>query len=320
MQDKNKLDDMTKRYKDEMMRLYSKNRTVSDKPAAPPKPAAAAVPAAPKAIVVASEQPKAKTIPQKPRQDLSNPPMPEIPSNYGRGAEMPRTDSPNGKGKFPSAEEIMRHEKSSEPTVMTVSTTVSPEARFVPVETERHRQGNYYFPNNDDDDDNDDIEDIIEEIVPDIDYPDEDTDFEEPDDDDFFEENPPNMNGKGYLQIEVTAADGAIPIEGATVIVTQKINGMDSLVSMAVTDDNGATAPVALSAPPQSLSESPAPSERPYSEYNVGVYKKGFYSIPKLTVPIFDTIKSIQPVSLIPLAEFELEGTRRPAGKNRNNN
>ena len=81
---------------------------------------------------------------------------------------------------------------------------------------------------------------------------------------------------------------------------------------MVITDENGTTPIVPLSAPPQSLSESPDPLEKPYSEYNISVYKKGFYSIPKLTVPIFDTIKSIQPVSVIPLAESELNGAEIP--------
>ena len=95
-------------------------------------------------------------------------------------------------------------------------------------------------------------------------------------------------------------------------IITERSNGDESLIGMVVTDENGTTPIVPLPAPPQSLSEAPDPAERPYSEYNISVYKKGFYSIPRLTVPIFDTIKSIQPVSVIPLAEFELNGAEIP--------
>ena len=184
--------------------------------------------------------------------------------------------------------------------------TPNAEARFTPVETAEHTQGNYDFP--------------VAEPEPEEQFPTEETEFENVEhEEEFPEENPPDMTGQGYLQIEVTTGNGAVPVEGAMVIVTQKVDGMNSLVTMKLTDRNGATEVIPLPAPSQSFSESPEPSERPFSEYNISVYKKGFYTIPQITVPIFDTIKSIQPVAVIPLAEYELNGAVMPTkGANAN--
>ncbi len=316
MQDKNKLDDMAEKYKNEMMRLYSRNRTAANKTAPPQETAAEAV-RIPKTQPAAMPQTEQKTVSEaKSARDFSNPPMPKIPRDYGSGAganpvpETSQTMTPASKmntaSKFPSAEEIMRAENSSVPAM----------ARMTPMppEISEHNQGNYDFPAVPDME----TENGISEITPNEQYPTESTDFESVDPtENFPTENPSEMSGQGYLQIEVTTANGAVPVNDAAVIVTERINGMDSLIGMAVTNADGATPVIPLAAPPRSLSGAPEPTERPFSEYNISVYKKGFYSVPQLTVPIFDTIKSIQPVSLIPLAEFELSGTETPTSKRR---
>ncbi len=303
MQDKNKLDNMAEKYKEEMMRLYSKKRT------APPEPKAEVVTApiaVKKAIEAVAEKPKSDT------EMLMKPPMPEIPQKYGKGAEMSVVVTE--KSKFPTAEEIMQAEIAMQPieTIATVA-TITTDPRFEPLEDFPHNQGNYNY---DAPEALEELEDYVDDIIPDIDYPDEDTDFEEllDDDDDNDNDNPSDMKGTGYLQVEVTTGDGTTPVSKAAVIVTQVINGQSYLVTMKLTDRSGATDIIPLPAPSESFSEAPEPTERPFSEYNVTVYKKGFYTVPEITVPIFDTIKSIQPVSLIPLAENELQGTQRPDG------
>ncbi len=302
MQDKNKLDNMAEKYKQEMMRLYSKKR--------------AEVPPEPKAIIAAAveEKPTAekKTVEAHNKaeqntdvKEFSNPPMPEIPMDYGRGAEEAVTAPV--KSKFPTAEEIMQAE-----TAIQAIATITTDPRFEPAEDLTHNQGNYNY---DAPEPLEDLEDYVEDIIPDIDYPDNDTDFEDLfDDDDDDNGNTPDMKGTGYLQVEVTTGDGAVPVPKAAVIVTQEINGQSYLVTMRLTDRSGATDVIPLPAPSASFSEAPDPTERPFSEYNVTVYKKGFYTVPEVTVPIFDTVKSIQPVALIPLAENELQGTQRPDG------
>ncbi|MBD5138159.1 MAG: hypothetical protein HDT24_02465 [Ruminococcus sp.] len=340
MQDKNKLDDMTKKYKEEMMRLYKSK----------PKPTAAAPQQAQTAQTSASgtaadvkSQPEAKRLPARtspapiqseakevckddtsntaaePKsqsvtqpsagtnvRDLSKPPMPKIPTDYqnrqstqtSASAETTAETAAETSAKFPTAEEILRSENAN------AGTTLKP--------SDTHNQGNYNAAGQPTSRADNTGTSASDERINES-YPDENTDFSSVDTgENFASENPSDMSGQGYLQIEVTTASGAIPVRDATVIITEQTDGLDSLIGMVITDENGTTPIVPLAAPPQSLSESPDPAERPYSEYNISVYKKGFYSIPKLTVPVFDTIKSIQPVSVVPLAEFERSGAENP--------
>lgn len=296
MQDKNKLDNMAERYKEEMMRLYKSKRT--ETPIANKKN---------DVVPVAKEQPMTQDVTaseNKVAEQITKTPMPKIPMDYGKGVEEAVTVKVTNK--FPSAEEIMQ----AETTVQTVA-TITTDPRFEPAEDLPHNQGNYNY---DAPEPLEDLEDYVEDIIPDIDYPDDDTDFEDLFDDDDDNRNVPDMKGTGYLQVEVTTGNGAVPVPKAVIIVTQELGGQSYLVTMKLTDRSGATDIIPLPAPLAEFSEAPDPSERPFSEYNVTVYKKGFYTVPEVTVPIFDTVKSIQPVPLIPLAENELQGTQRPDG------
>ncbi len=324
MQDK-KLDDMTQKYKEEMMRLYSKNRTANS--ASPPRtvPQPETAGTREKAVTVRPSEKaaqSARSLPVSPpdnngRQNkkvlseeaLSHPPMPKIPKNY---IETGTHTESSSSAKFPSPEEILRRETSVTDAVPTAAVKEVPEPRFAPAE--EHNQGNYDFSPVQGSDGSVDLDaDMQEEIQPNVSYPDENTDFSAVDQNgDFPEDNPSDMSGQGYLQVEATTASRAVPVRDATVIVTEISDGKEALIGMLITDENGATPVIPLSAPSRTLSESPDPSERPYSEYNIKVYKQGFYTVPLLTVPIFDGIKSIQPVSMIPLAEFELEGAGEP--------
>ncbi len=291
MQEKNKLENMAEKYKEEMMRLYSKKRSV-----APSEPVAAvSEPVTEQKAIKKAEADIAHNMEQ-----LSNPPMPEIPQDYGTGAAEVNKELTRS-SKFPTAEEIMRAEAR---TVAVISTA----SRFEADDDLPHNQGNYNYEASDE------LEDYEDDEAPESNYPDEETDFEDLFDDDGIEANPADMKGTGYLQVEVTTGDGAMPVQQAVVIVTQEINGQQFLVTMKQTDRSGATELIPLPAPSASFSEAPDPSEKPFSEYTVTVYKKNFYTVPEVTVPIFDTVKSIQPVALIPLAEYDLQGTKKPNG------
>lgn len=297
MQNKNRLDNMAEKYKEEMMRLYRSKRT--ETPLAPQTES--------KTPVVEKKTEKEVAVERNTdTEQFTNPPMPMINHNYGNGAAEVVAKIEQ-KSKFPTAEEILQ----AETAIQTIA-TITTDPRFEPAEDLPHNQGNYNY---DAPEPLEDLEDYVEDIIPDIEYPDNDTDFEDLfDDDDDRDEPVVDMKGTGYLQVEVTTGDGAVPVPKAAVIVTQEINGQSYLVTMKLTDRSGATDIIPLPAPSASFSEAPDPTERPFSEYNVTVYKKGFYTVPEVTVPIFDTVKSIQPVALIPLAENELQGTQRPDG------
>ena len=119
--------------------------------------------------------------------------------------------------------------------------------------------------------------------------------------------NPTEETGQGYLIVRVSTAKGAIPIMGAKVIVREEnaVNesGDRSPVShVMVSDRDGNTPRLALPAPPKGDSFDPYGSI-PYKNYTIIVDSPGYYRQQYIHVPIFDTITSIQPAVLIPVAD-----------------
>ena len=123
------------------------------------------------------------------------------------------------------------------------------------------------------------------------------------------------VNGKkneetGFLAVQVYIADRAIPVEGASVIIS-RINeeGGEDVIRILKTDASGITETVELTAPPSENSLSPGDAEK-YGRYNIRVDKTGYYTIENMNVPVFADNKSIQPVSMIPLPYGEENGKR----------
>lgn len=112
--------------------------------------------------------------------------------------------------------------------------------------------------------------------------------------------------GSGTLIAQVTTATGAIPLQGAVVIIS---NPDGSIITTQFTDNSGRTAAVNLPAPSSSYSLSPG-TVRPYSTYNMRVELPGYYTQQFLNIAVFDKIESIQPVSLEPLGEDATENDR----------
>ena len=124
-------------------------------------------------------------------------------------------------------------------------------------------------------------------------------------DDGQFPETSPNT-GAGDLIVQVTLARGSIPVEGATVTVTDGSNPSNR-IAVLHTDNSGRTERLSLPAPSASLSQTPVGVTRPYSIYNILVEQPGYYTVRLNAVPIFDRVSSIQPVALIPVAEGDVE-------------
>lgn len=112
-----------------------------------------------------------------------------------------------------------------------------------------------------------------------------------------------NSNAVGYLIVNVSTARGAIPLEGASVTVYYEEPENTSVFSVMTTDRSGKTQKIELPAPRRELSEVPG-NTKPYATYTVAVEKDGYYSVTNVGVPIFDGVTSIQPVEMLPLAEY----------------
>ena len=119
------------------------------------------------------------------------------------------------------------------------------------------------------------------------------------------------MDGVGYLVVRVSTANGAVPLEGARVSIRGSQEENKSFFTQKITGISGLTEKVALPAPPKALSEAPS-NTRPYSLYSIDVFADGYNDVFFVNVPIFDSITSIQPVSMIPKVDNEYPDSFSP--------
>lgn len=111
------------------------------------------------------------------------------------------------------------------------------------------------------------------------------------------------MSDNGTLVVRVKLAEGAYPVEGATVLIRSE-NEADAAQSHSLrTDRNGSTPPLRLAAPQKGLSLLPSPSASPYTSYSAQITKPGFYPVTVRDISVFPGITATLPVNLIPLAE-----------------
>lgn len=113
-------------------------------------------------------------------------------------------------------------------------------------------------------------------------------------------------DASGSILVQVTMANGAVPIQGAKVIISDA-NG--KTIQSGVTDQSGKISRIELPAPSLEYSQSPG-LKVPYYTYNIRIEKPGFYKEEFLNVAVFPGIESIQGASLEPLDADALEGDR----------
>ncbi len=107
--------------------------------------------------------------------------------------------------------------------------------------------------------------------------------------------------GKGFITVNVRTADGALPVEGASVTVSTSDGINSTVVAVMFTDSGGISEVVSLPAPSRSESQSPG-NEPVCSYYTIDTGRTGFYSVVNTNVPVFDGVTSVQQVLLVPLA------------------
>lgn len=293
MNEKAQLNAMAEKYKAEMMRLYNKSApsgSAAKNTAKPPEH---------KPPQMTSPEPKKETKP-KIKHDNMRPP------------EMPKKPEPAPK--FPSPSDIMRAEENSGEAVQTVAA--------VPVRAENAagiphpHGGNYGFsPESSRSDEVPYQMPFAKPESTETPYPYEQIPPAQPEStlEPLYTDNAAELNtSSGFLQAEVSTANRALPIKDASVIVTRKDGDKSELIALLTTDENGLTETIELPAPNIAYSESPDQTQKPFSDYQLAVYARGFYTVPQLNVPIFPTVKSIQPVSMIPLVQFAPSGSTLP--------
>ena len=115
------------------------------------------------------------------------------------------------------------------------------------------------------------------------------------------------LNSNGYLIVKVSTASGAIPIEKASVIIQGKDENNQNILFSLLTDRDGLTPKITLPAPSNELSQTPSPSSKPYTVYNIDVFKQGYYPQHYNGVPIFPNVTAVQNAHIIPISEFDAQ-------------
>ena len=112
-------------------------------------------------------------------------------------------------------------------------------------------------------------------------------------------ENSTPPTGMGYLLVQVTTANTAIPLSDAFVSISRD-SAQNELLYTLRTGADGRTPRVALSAPARKDSFTPSDIP-PFSSYNITVQARGYGAANYNHVPIFDGITAFQQADLVPL-------------------
>lgn len=126
------------------------------------------------------------------------------------------------------------------------------------------------------------------------------------------------MTGQGKLVFQITTAGGAIPLEGAEIILRKFRSETDpnggEVVAVLYSGGDGKTEVLTLPAPARSFSLEPSKDGGPvpYALYDAEVNLDNFFTQYYIRIPVFDGITSIQRASLIPLPENGFSNGLRP--------
>lgn len=122
-----------------------------------------------------------------------------------------------------------------------------------------------------------------------------------------YEEFEARNTGGGSLVFMVFTASEALPVKGAAVTVSTRIDGEAHEMFSAVTNQSGETEAATLPAPSKSLSQDEDNKVQPFSLYDATVSKDGFTKVILRDIPVFDGVRSIQRVAMIPAEDLEVQ-------------
>ena len=109
------------------------------------------------------------------------------------------------------------------------------------------------------------------------------------------------LNRLGELSIRAFTAGGALPVENAIIRIRGAMEENRDVELSLLTDLDGLTNKVQLPTSEIKYSQSPTPQEAPFANYDVEIIKEGYYSKKIYNLPIFDSIDTTLPVSMIPI-------------------
>ena len=115
------------------------------------------------------------------------------------------------------------------------------------------------------------------------------------------------MTSTGKLRVRVYTSQAELPLEGATVVVTQQNrDGKYRQLSVQATDSSGLIEPVEIPTPALGESPHPVPEGEPaFAVCSVWAEQPGYVMLQVNGVQVFPGVETLQEMELIPLAEGE---------------
>ena len=114
------------------------------------------------------------------------------------------------------------------------------------------------------------------------------------------------MASTGTIIVHVYTSNARIPVEGSTVLFRQQFPPY-SMLGLRVTDSSGKTEPLTISTGDSSLSQSPNPSQSPWTGLILQVEHPEYERVFLDGVQVFPGITTTQDVSLIPMQALDPE-------------
>ncbi|MEG1929590.1 MAG: spore cortex-lytic protein [Anaerovorax sp.] len=109
---------------------------------------------------------------------------------------------------------------------------------------------------------------------------------------------------RGFITAQVITSRSAIPIEDATLTVTQFDGDGERLKGFRTTNREGLTTPIEIETPDVNLSLRPSVL-KPFTSCNLKVYHPNYYTLLVENAQVFPGETSLEIAELIPLKEFE---------------
>ena len=109
--------------------------------------------------------------------------------------------------------------------------------------------------------------------------------------------------GRGSIKIQASMGNQAYPVPGVKITISKDFTDGTHIFHTAETDEDGIVDDLMLPAPASADSQQPDESQNPinpFAVYTIFAEKDGFRPEEYIQVPVFDGVKSIQPVRLIP--------------------
>lgn len=109
------------------------------------------------------------------------------------------------------------------------------------------------------------------------------------------------MPNTGFIQVYAYASLARYPLQNVAIAVTATDG---TALAMRLTDRNGRIEPISLPVPQKSESQSPDPSEVPFTTVNLYAHLKGYEQVEAENLQVFADTTTIQDLEMIPLSEF----------------